>query len=172
MRERLERIHQACMSTAPKQAIGEAIAAMLKMPEWNTSAPLLVAMGNDFVASCIPVTATILEAEGQRNKVCMTRPELWQFLGAAMADKPGDFAKIVRASDGAQVLFYKDTDDENRPRLSQVTEYDGITANIGFGFDDDDWDKLDKAFSESWVGRADEIRELVAKMCAQAGDGS
>lgn len=34
LENRLERIHQACSGTMPKQAVGEMIATMQKMPEW------------------------------------------------------------------------------------------------------------------------------------------
>ncbi len=41
LRDRLSRIHDACNSMQPKQAVGEMIAAMLDMPEWAalTAAP-------------------------------------------------------------------------------------------------------------------------------------
>ena len=76
-----------------------------------------------------------------------------------------DFAKIVRASDGAQVLFFKDNDSEGAPCLTQVTEEDGVTAKLGISFTDDDdgGDKRDVAFNGSGVEQADGMRALVLK---------
>lgn len=34
LRERAERIHQACQGLGPKQAVGEMLSAFLAMPEW------------------------------------------------------------------------------------------------------------------------------------------
>jgi hypothetical protein len=75
-----------------------------------------------------------------------------------------DFAKIVRASDGAQVLFYKDSDGDG-PALQQVTEVEGVAGAFSFGFTDDDegYDKRDAAFEKAGVEEADALRALVAK---------
>ena len=69
-----------------------------------------------------------------------------------------DFAKIVRASDGAQVLFYKGQDDEGRPTSFQLTELDGIHAAVNMSFKDEEWDALDSAFAKAGLEQADAVR--------------
>jgi major membrane immunogen (membrane-anchored lipoprotein) len=79
-----------------------------------------------------------------------------------------DFAKIVAASDGAQVLFYKDHDDDGAPSLMQVTEKDGVTGSYEVSFTDDDsgYELRDAAFRKSGVEQADAIRHLMGKAVA------
>lgn len=68
------------------------------------------------------------------------------------------FAKIVIASDGEQVLFFKDNGDEG-PELVHMTVESGITARLGMGFDDDE--VRDAAFDKAAVEQADMVRKLV-----------
>lgn len=78
-----------------------------------------------------------------------------------------DFAKIINASDGAQVLFFKATDDEDgRPQLRQITEFEGVFAAFNMTFSDDDagWDKLDAAFDTRTQEDADAVRKAVTSM--------
>lgn len=83
-----------------------------------------------------------------------------------------DFAKIVIASDGAQVLFYKDNDEDGNPTLVHVTEEQGVTANMALSFTDDDdgFDKRDAAFDGSDAEKADAMRSLVKR--AMGAEGS
>lgn len=79
-----------------------------------------------------------------------------------------DFAKIIRASDGAQVLIFKDNGDEG-PELVFMTELDGVVARLGSGFEhdpeEDAYSKLDKAFDAADVRQADVIRKAVCAIC-------
>lgn len=82
------------------------------------------------------------------------------------SEQPEDFAKIIRASDGAQVLFYKSTDnDTGKPQLRQVTEFDGMFAELNVSFSDDDkgWDRLGKRFSAADEAQANEVRSAIGK---------
>lgn len=81
-----------------------------------------------------------------------------------------DFAKIVRASDGAQVLFYKGQDDDGRPQLFQVTYFEGVIANLNFSFATDAWSMLDAAFDRAGLEQADTIRGLLGKFVPEPGD--
>ena len=72
-----------------------------------------------------------------------------------------DFAKIVRASDGEQVLFYKSADDEGRPTLVQASDYDGITLRMEVGFKKGEFDKRDAAFSCAALAHADSTRYML-----------
>lgn len=76
-----------------------------------------------------------------------------------------DFAKIVRATDGGQVLFYKDNGDGGEPVLKQVTEMGGITGAMNLGFtDDDEGEKArDAAFDRAEVKQADAMRKVFAQ---------
>lgn len=75
-----------------------------------------------------------------------------------------DFAKIVIASDGEQVLFYLDNGD-NGPELVQMTEIEGITARVGLGFKDDDSGDAarERAFNEVGIKQADAMRKLAKR---------
>lgn len=59
-----------------------------------------------------------------------------------------DFARLARASDGRQFLFYKSTDDEGKPQLRQVFEHEGVIVEFNVSFTDDDagWKTLDMVF--------------------------
>lgn len=74
------------------------------------------------------------------------------------------FAKIVIASDGEQVLFFKDNGDEG-PELVQMTEAEGVTARLALGFEDDENGaaavKRDAAFDNADVFWADGVRAAV-----------
>lgn len=85
-----------------------------------------------------------------------------------------DFAKIVRASDGAQVLFYKDNGDDGAPVLRQITEMASITGAMNLGFTDDDpgYDKRDAAFDRAGVQQADALRKLFAQAITTQGNGN
>lgn len=74
-----------------------------------------------------------------------------------------DFAKLVRASDGAQVLFLKDQSVDGRPTLYRYTEFEGITAKLGLSYADTDsgYEHLDKAFNEMGVADADAFRDKI-----------
>jgi hypothetical protein len=78
-----------------------------------------------------------------------------------------DFARIERASDGRQVLFYKSTDDEGKPQLRQVTEHEGviIEMNLSFGDDDAGWAMLDRVFDGV------EADKVVAAILQAIGEG-
>lgn len=75
-----------------------------------------------------------------------------------------DFAKIVIASDGEQVLFHLDNGDDG-PELVQMTVVEGVTARIGLGFNDDDegYERRQKAFDVVGVKQADAMRELARR---------
>ena len=75
-------------------------------------------------------------------------------------------AKIVNATDGAQVLFYKSTNSSNgKPQLRQVTEFEGMFAEVNLEFKDVDegWAGLDRAFAEAGLKQADQVRETTIK---------
>lgn len=76
-----------------------------------------------------------------------------------------DFAKIVTASDGEQVLYFKDNGDEG-PELVAMTNMDGITLRVGLGFaDTDDGEaKREAQFNSVGVEHADEFRATAASM--------
>ena len=80
------------------------------------------------------------------------------------------FAKIVIASDGGQVLFFKDNGDEG-PELVQMTVLDGMTARVALGFTDDEpGDRSRQAvFDAAGVNEADKFRAL-AKSAAGASE--
>jgi hypothetical protein len=72
-----------------------------------------------------------------------------------------DFAKIIRASDGEQVLFRKGEDDSEKACLFQMTEFEGITAELNLGFDSDDL--MERAFEMADQAQADAVRNVVKK---------
>lgn len=76
------------------------------------------------------------------------------------------FAKIVIASDGGQVLFFKDNGEDGNSELVQMTCVDGITARLGMGFADDDAGDAarDRAFETAGVPLADVVRKTVLGM--------
>jgi hypothetical protein len=84
-----------------------------------------------------------------------------------------DFAKIIRAADGEQVLFFKSTDSESgKPQLRQVTEFEGMFAELNMAFTDDDagWDKLDKCFDAADEAQANGVRAAIHKMLEGVDD--
>ena len=85
---RLNRIATACTSTAPKQAIGEMLDAMLKMPEWST---LRTAIAEAEKAEPIPAGYQLVPIE--------PTPEM---LGEAV---PDEGAKIIDGKAYAHDLY-------------------------------------------------------------------
>lgn len=77
-----------------------------------------------------------------------------------------DFAKIVRAKDGAMVLFLKEQDDEGKPSVYSMTEYDGITAKLGIGFADDDTgvEAADRYYDSQGEEEAEAFRQRIIKL--------
>lgn len=75
------------------------------------------------------------------------------------------FAKIIDATDGAQVLFFKDNGDDG-PELVAMTELDGATLRLGFGYDDTDSGlaKREAYFLSVDIDVADKIRATVRAM--------
>lgn len=69
-----------------------------------------------------------------------------------------DFAKIMRATDGEQVLFRKGSDANGDPCLFQTTSIDDMTAEIAISFKSGDWDALDAAFDNADADQADGVR--------------
>lgn len=71
-----------------------------------------------------------------------------------------DFAKIVRATDGAQVLFYK-TMQNDCPAITQVTDAYGVLAEITAQFNDKamGWGDRELAFEKASVEEADAVRK-------------
>lgn len=71
-----------------------------------------------------------------------------------------DFAKIVRATDGAQVLFYK-TMQNDCPAIMQVTDAYGVLAEITAQFNDTDigWGDRELAFEKAGIEEADAVRK-------------
>ena len=84
-----------------------------------------------------------------------------------MKEPVKDFAKIIPSSDGHQVLFYKDSDDQG-PCLHQVTEVDGACADLKIGFRDSSkgWNALNLAFEAMDQQSADEVHNLIKKAMA------
>ena len=84
-------------------------------------------------------------------------------IASALTATQSDFAKIVRASDGEQVLFWKGATDDGEPRLCSSTVMDGMTADLNFDFKDNEggWADLDYAFLNSDVERADAVRDFL-----------
>lgn len=76
------------------------------------------------------------------------------------ADRPTDFARIIIASDGAQVLFYKREGDDG-PGLMQATCMDGVTLEADLSFDKSTLAR-DEAFEAADIRAADRMRALVA----------
>lgn len=77
-----------------------------------------------------------------------------------------DFAKVIRASDGEQVLFYKGQNDDGDPTLFQLTELEGLNAAFNLSFKDDSWDALDSAFEKAGVEQANAMRAISKKFLA------
>lgn len=71
-----------------------------------------------------------------------------------------DFAKIVRATDGAQVLFYK-TMQNDCPAIAQVTDAYGVIAEITAQFNDTEmgWGDRELAFEKAGIEEADAVRK-------------
>lgn len=83
-----------------------------------------------------------------------------------------DFAKIVRASDGRQVLFYVEPEGGDY-RIHQVVNYNGIQADLNVGFFSEDEDKNKRGamtmFDSSNQERADNVIKAIAGMM-EGGD--
>lgn len=77
-----------------------------------------------------------------------------------------DFAKIIRASDGVQVLFYAAATDDGAPQARQVTVIDGMTASLNLEFEDTEegWGKRDTYLAAACVDLADGVRASVNHM--------
>lgn len=77
-----------------------------------------------------------------------------------------DFAKLIRATDGAQVLFLKDSNDDGAPALYQYTTHEGVTVKLGYAFTDDVFGDAacDKAFQECGMDEADAFRKRVVEL--------
>jgi hypothetical protein len=95
----------------------------------------------------------------------------WHYLKPDRRKRMADFAKIVRATDGTQVLFYKDNGDDGKPVLKQITDMDGITGamNLSFSDDDEGYDRRDAAFDRADVTQADALRHLFAQALEKQG---
>jgi hypothetical protein len=78
-----------------------------------------------------------------------------------------DFAKIIRASDGRQVLFFVEPSGGDY-LVHQVTNHDGFQADLKFGFTSDDADKNERLamamFDRSNQERADNVIKAIAEM--------
>jgi hypothetical protein len=71
------------------------------------------------------------------------------------------FAKIIIASDGEQVLAFKDNGDDG-PELVLMTVVDGVTLRMGCGYPDGEDEtaelKRDRAFEDAAESLANKIR--------------
>jgi len=77
-----------------------------------------------------------------------------------------DFAKIVRASSGRQVLVYCDSDDgEGRPQMMMMTVVDGVTVQINAGFNStiEGCDKRDLSFNNYDIAAADKFEAMAIR---------
>ncbi len=78
-----------------------------------------------------------------------------------------DFAKIVRATDGRQVLFYVEPEGGDY-RLHQIVNYNGMQANLKIGFTSEDEDENERGamamFASSNQERADNVVKVIAEM--------
>jgi hypothetical protein len=73
-----------------------------------------------------------------------------------------DFAKIVRASDGEQVLFRKGENDDEKPCLFQMTDFDGFTAELNMAFKSEA--AMEQAFEKADQAQADAVRAAVMQV--------
>ncbi len=76
-----------------------------------------------------------------------------------------DFAKILRATDGAQVLIYKDNGEDGEPAIVVASVCDGVTAKMTISFKDTDsgYNTRNKSFDGFTQAQADNARGLVVK---------
>lgn len=78
-----------------------------------------------------------------------------------------DFAKIVRATDGRQVLYYVEPEGDDY-LLHQVVPFDGFQADVKIGFNSADAEKNEltayAAFDCMAQQQADNVIALVQKM--------
>lgn len=88
-------------------------------------------------------------------------------VGAPAVSQQNDFAKIIRATDGRQVLFYVEPAGGDY-HVHQVTNHDGFQADLKFGFASDDADKNERGamgmFDSSNQERADNVIKAIAEM--------
>lgn len=85
---------------------------------------------------------------------------------------PEDFAKIVRATSGRQVLVYRGSEDETgNPELVIATVVDGVMVKLGSGFNDTDdgCEARDKAFAGFGAEMADEFEAIAVGAVIGAG---
>lgn len=82
-------------------------------------------------------------------------------------EQPRDFAKIVRATDGRQVLYYVEPEGGDY-FLHQVVQFDGYQADMKIGFNSQDEDKNEAAafaaFDLMAQQQADNCIAIVQKM--------
>lgn len=75
-----------------------------------------------------------------------------------------ELAKIFNASqDGAQILFYRTTDDEGNPAIAQVTEIDGCFVTVTASYKEGQHDFRDEKFKGLTQEYADVIRAEILK---------
>lgn len=89
LRDRLERIHAACSDTRPKQAVGEMIAGMLAMPEWNAAQAVSSPSNADAIAAAQDAVRQAYIAHFGSDKGWTEEPGSWFIEGyrAALAAK-------------------------------------------------------------------------------------
>lgn len=108
-------------------------------------------------------------ASGQMSAQQVARESALASQGACDAAPAVDVFKIVRASDGVQVLFRKGVNSDFEPSLFQMTELDGSLAQLDMAFEPNDqgWNALDAAFAQSGVEQADAVRRAVKSLIGQ-----
>jgi len=78
-----------------------------------------------------------------------------------------DFAKIIRATDGRQVLFYVEPEGGDY-HLHQVINYNGLQADLKVGFTSEEEDKNERGamamFESANQERADNVIKVIAGM--------
>ena len=95
---------------------------------------------------------------------------LFRKMETELADRrpaTSDFAKIIRASDGRQVLFFVEPAGGDY-HVHQVINHDGFQADLKFGFTSNDADKNEREamamFDSSNQERADNVIKAIAGM--------
>jgi hypothetical protein len=74
-----------------------------------------------------------------------------------------DFAKIIRATDGAQVLFFTGYHPEDEaPTVFVVTHCDGLALELKMSFDTEE--KRDEVFAQVDLESADNLRKSAVEM--------
>lgn len=115
-----------------------------------------------------------LPADKPGARMPVTEKARWalrRLLEAAPAPAPADtqktsvndFAKIIRTSDGEQVLFRKGETEDGLPSLKQETAFNNMTLSVNINFNGGAWGALDHAFDGVNVAHADAIRANVSK---------